>query len=341
MKMEQITIKDVSRAAGVSVTTVSRYLNGKFGQISDKAKDKVKKAIEELNYRPNLTARTLKSQKTNLIGVIVSDIANPVSAYLIKGVIDECDKEGYQVITACSDEDTEREKDYAQAMFDRQVEGLVICIVNHEEFSHLENLKDMGAKIVLAIRPISKPVFDVVAANNIESAENAIRTLYKKGFERIALFSPELIKSKVRFDRYCAFLNQSKAYVDDPNKLVYFQKKPEDYVGALQDFVSKNPDKRLAAFALTPMALLHLLDAVDQLGLDIPKDIGICGYDNLPWTNLISGGISVVEQPFHEMGVQSARLLIRRITGAEDSGPQHISLKSKLILRNSTEIEPS
>ena len=336
MKTDHVTINDVSSKAGVSKSTVSRYLNGKFEHMSTKTKAKVKKAIEELKYRPNLTARTLKSQKTNLIGVIVSDITNPVTVHLIKGVIDECAKEGYQVVTACSDEDTEKEKEYAQAMIDRQVEGLIIGIVDYNEFSHLENLKEMGAKIVLADRTISRPMLDMVTTDNYEMTKDAIRNLYSTGFERVALFSPDLLKSKVRFERYTAFLNQSKEYVDDPNELVYLLKDTKDYLSALRDFKMANPSKRLAAFASTPISLLNFLGAVNELELGIPEEIGICGYDNLPWTKLISGGITVVEQPFYEVGKKSAELLIKRINGLEDNGPQYVVLKSRLIIRNST-----
>ena len=339
MKIDHVTIDDVSKIAGVSKTTVSRYLNGKFEHMSDKTKDKVRKAIEELNFRPNLTARTLKSQKTNLIGIIVPDVSHPITVQLIKGAIDECAKEGYQVITASSDESTEKEKDYALAMIDRQIDGLIVNIVDYNEFSHFENLKKSGAKIVLADRTINKPFFDMVTTNNYEMTKDAIRTLYNMGFERVAFFSPDLHKNNVRFERYSAFLNQSKSFENDPNELVYRLNDQKDYVNALQDFMSKNSTKRLAVFASTPVALLNLLGAVHEMGINIPNDIGICGYDNLPWTNLISGGISVIEQPFYEVGVESARLLIKRINGQEDNGPQYVVLKSKLILRSSTRIK--
>ena len=338
MKIDHITIDDVSIKAGVSKTTVSRYLNGKFEHMSDKTKVKVKKAIEELKFRPNLTARTLKSQRTNLVGVIVTDIVNPVYVHLIKGVIDECAKQGYQVIIANSDEEIEKEKEYAQAMIDRQVEGLVVSLVDYNEFSHLENLKEQGAKIVLADRTISRPVLDIVTTDNYEMTKVAIRYLYDTGFERVALFSPDLLKSKVRFERYSAFLNQSKEYVDDSNDLAYILKEAKDYISVLRDFTSSNASKRKAAFASTPVALLSLLAAANEIGLDIPTDIGICGYDNLPWTELISGGITVVEQPFYEVGAESARLLIKRINGMEDNGLRYVVLNSRLIVRNSTKI---
>ena len=334
MKIDHVTIDDVSKTAGVSKTTVSRYLNGKFEHMSDSTKDKVKKAITELNFRPNLTARTLKSQKTKLIGIIVPDISHPVTVRMIKGAIDECAKEGYQVIAACSDESTAREKENALSIIDRQVEGLIANVVDCNEFSHFENLRETGAKIVFADRTINKPVFDMVTTDNYDMTKEVVRTLYGMGFEKVAFFSPDLLKNNVRYERYNAFLNQSKAYVDDPSELVYLANTHGEYVDALQSFTRSN--ERLAAFASTPMSLLNLLGAVHELCLNIPNDIGVCGYDNLPWTNLISGGISVVEQPFYDVGVQSAKLLIKRINGHEVNGPQYIVLKSKLILRNST-----
>ena len=340
MKNGNVTIKDVSQIAGVSKTTVSRYLNQKYEHMSEKTKEKIKKTIEELDFRPNLTARTLKSQKTNLIGVIVPDISNPVTVLLIKGVIDECAKAGYQVITACSDENTAKEEKYAKAMIDRQVEGLIVNIVDYNEFDLLKNLSDKGTKIVLADRTINRPVLDMVTTNNYEMTKELIRALYGMGFEQVAFFSSDLLKSNVRYNRYSAFLKQSKEYVGDPDALAYLfnGNGEEKYKKALSEFVAKNPGKRIAAFASTPMALLNLLAAVHELGLNTPGDIGVCGYDNLPWTKLINGGITVVEQPYYDVGAQSAKLLIRRIEGKEVSCPWYVELKSKIIFRNSTKI---
>jgi len=340
MKPEHITIDVVSQMAGVSKTTVSRYLNQKYEHMSEKTKTKIKNVIEELDFRPNLIARNLKSQKTNLIGVIVSDITNPVTVRLIKGVIDQCTMEGYQVIIASSDEDVSKEKEYIYSMVDRQVEGLVINVVNYNELGALENLGEKGVKIVLADRTANKPIFDMVTTDNYEMTKDVINSLYNMGFEVVALFSSDLLRSNVRLARYSGFLNQSAAHVPAPEDLTYVfsEDSEEEYKNALADFVDKHKGRRVAVFAATPMALLYVLGAANELGLQIPGDIGVCGYDNLHWTKLIGGGISVVEQPFYEVGVESAKMLMQRIRGEADNGPRYIELKSKLILRNSTNI---
>jgi len=335
---EHITIDDVSQIAGVSKTTVSRYLNQKYEHMSEKTKDKIKKVIEELEFRPNLIARNLKAQKTGLIGVIVSDVANPVTVHLIKGIIDHCTKEGYQVITASSDEEMAREKEYILSMVDRQVEGLIISVVDYNKFDLLQTLSKKGVKIVLADRTISQPVLDTVTTNNYEMTKSTIKALYAMGFEAVALFSSDLLRSNVRLHRHDAFIEASKHHVSDSHTLTYlFTHDMEgEYRKALTEFINNHPGQRIAAFASTPMALQNLLSAAQDLGISIPEDIGVCGYDNLPWTKLVYGGISVIEQPFYEVGVESAKMLISRIRGESDDSPAYLELKSQLILRNST-----
>ena len=338
MQPDTVTISHVSEKAGVSKTTVSRYINGKFEHMSTETKDRIKAVIEELDYRPSAIARGLKSQKTGLIGVILSDMTNPVMAQLIKGIMDCSTPEGYQVVTVSSDETSAKEREYILSMTDRQVEGLIVVIADSNEFSFLESLQAKGVNIVLADRTINKPIFDMVTTDNYAITKHTIKTLYGLGFEAVGLFSSDLLKSNVRLARHNAFLNQSKEYVDNPTDLVYIIRgnSEDDYKQALVDFMAKCAGKKAAAFASTPMATLNLLTAAHALGLSIPEDLGICGYDNLHWTRLIGGGISVVEQPIYEVGFESANLLIKRIRGEIDDGPKYIELNSKLILRAST-----
>ncbi|MCL2404016.1 MAG: LacI family transcriptional regulator [Defluviitaleaceae bacterium] len=338
MKPNTVTIGKVSEVAGVSKTTVSRYLNGKYEHMSEETKNRIRAVIEELDYRPNSIARSLKSQKTGLIGVIVSDVTNPVTVQLIKGIIDYCSREGYQVVTASSNEKAEKEREYILSMVDRQVEGLIVVVADYNEFELLENLRASGAKIVLADRTINKPIFDVVTTDNYAMSKHAIKTLYDVGFDVVGLFSSELLKSNVRLARYNAFINQSREYIANPEAFAYVLQgdQEEGYRVSLADFMKKNAGKKVAAFASTPMATLNLLGAAHELGLKIPEDLGVCGYDNLHWTRLISGGISVIEQPFYEVGIESAKMLIKRIRNEIENNPQYVELSSKLILRNST-----
>jgi len=340
MQQDNVTIDIVSQKAGVSKTTISRYLNGKYEHMSEKTKNRIQKIIAELNYRPNAIARSLKSQKTGLIGVIVSDIGNPVMISLVKGIIDHCTQEGYQVVTASSDEKTSKEQEYILSMVDRQVEGMIVNIVDYNEYSLLEELQAKGTKIVLADRVINKPLLDTVTTDNYNMSKIAVQALYELGYEVVGFFSSDLRRSNVRLARYDAFINQSANYVQDPTELTYVftDDSEESYKKALSDFMEKHNGKRAAIFASTPMSLLSLLGAAHDLKLRTPEDFGVLGYDNLHWTRLIGGGISVIDQPFYEVGIESAKLLINRIRRESDEPPVHMELRSKLVLRNSTSL---
>jgi LacI family kdg operon repressor len=139
-------------------------------------------------------------------------------------------------------------------------------------------------------------------------------------------------------------LNQSKQHIKNPSDLLYiFTNENEDeYKKALQEFITKHRGKKIAAFSATPMALLNLIGATYALNLSIPEDLGILGYDNLHWTRLIGGGISVIDQNFYDVGIESAKLLIKRIrgkaSGKSNEKCKYIELESKLVLRNSTKI---
>lgn len=341
MKNKNITIDIVSKQANVSKTTISRYLNGKFQHMSEETKERIKSVIEELEYRPSIIAQNLKSKKTGLIGVIVSDITSPFVSILIKGIIDICTKEGYQVITASSDEIIEKEVEYIKSMIDRQVEGLIINTTgDSEEF--LRKLKDKGLKVILADRPMNQSVFDTVTTDNYEMTIKAVNTLYDCGFQEVALFSNQIFESNVRLTRYKAFIEASKKQqVNAPDRLVYIldSNKEEEYKKAILDFLEKNHNKKVAIFTINGVITLNLLKAAKALNLSIPEDFGVCGYDDWDWAKLIGNGISSVSQPSYDVGVRSAKILIGRIRNEiTQKNPIYIELKSELILRGSTNI---
>jgi len=340
MQTSTVTIDKVSEVAGVSKTTVSRYLNGKYEHMSEKTKDRIKAVIEELDYRPSAIARCLKSSKTGLIGIIVSDITNPVTVKLIKGIIDYSTQEGYQVVTATSDETTAKERKYILSMMDRQVEGLIVVVADYNEYELLASLRAKGVNIVLADRPINKPIFDTVTTDNYAMTRHAIATLYSMGYEEVGLFSPNLLRSNVRLARRNAFYDQTKELGRNPDSLAYVipSGSDDEYKKAIEDFIGRQAGKRVAAFASTPTSMLRLVEAALDLGLTIPDDLGVLGFDNLRWSRLICGGITVIEQPFYEVGYESAKMLIKRIKGEIENGPKYLELSSKLIIRNSTSI---
>jgi LacI family kdg operon repressor len=329
----------VSERAGVSKTTISRYLNGRFEHMSEATRARIEAVVAEMGYRPNAVARSLKLKRTGLIGVIVPDVANPITVQLIKGVIDTCAAHGYQAVTACSGEEVKNEREYIFSMVDRQVEGLIVAPVDGTDCAHLPQLAGQGVKIVLADRGISKPeaaaVLDSVTTDNFAMTERTIGGLYDAGFSRVGLFSSDLLTSTVRRARHDAYIAQCEAHGAEPFVYLFPGDEQRDYGDALRDFLGKTAGEHAAVFAITPMSLLNLVGAAQEMGVAFPQQLGICGYDNLPWTRLL--GITVVEQPFYEVGAESARILLSRIDG-EDCAPRHVELNSTLIVRKSTKL---
>jgi len=329
---EKTTIADVSKVAGVSKTTISRYLNGKYQYMSLETKERIEQVIEDLNYRPNFLARNLKSKKSGLIGVIVSDIKNYVMPLLIEGIMSHFIPLGYQVIVSSSGENPKKEVEYVNSMIDRQVEGLIV----NTSGSNDNFLKSQTIPLVLADRTIIGNSIGTVTTNNNEITKETTKMLYEKGFTKVALFLKDVTKSDVRNKRYKAFLEEAQNKGLHSEHIFSLEEGAESYKKELLSLLNKKSVcEKLAIFAAEPVSLLHLLEAMQELNLEAPRDLGILGYDDLVWTRLIWGGISVVSQPFYEVGRESAKLLLDKIND-EKNIVDYQELKSKLILRNST-----
>ncbi len=341
-KRENVTIKMISEKAKVSKTTVSRFLNGKYDFMSDKTRERIQSIVEDLDYRPNHAARSLKSKKTGFIGMTISDIENPFSSILIKGVSDACMRNEFQLIIANADNSPIKERRDIDSLIDRQVEGIVIYTTG-ENNEYIKELHEQGVKIVIVDRPLEKLFVDTVTTDSEEATAKMIHQVYQAGFERIAFFT-QPSNNIPRILRHKAFLDASKQYVEHPEKLVYIAKEhvnnAEEYVDMLKDYVEKNKGHKLAIFTVNGVVMLNVVQAMNILGLNIPKDIAVCGYDDLNWTNVVGNGISVIAQPSYEVGFQGAKLLIERIKNEEkDYVPKYIEMTSELKMRGSTQLE--
>lgn len=341
MAFEKPTIDQVARLAEVSKTTVSRYLNGRFEFMSGDTRKRIQTVIEELDYRPNNLARGLKSNRSGLIGVLVADISSPFSSILVKGVGDTCKDRGYQTIIANTDNDPEKERQYIRSLIDNRVEGLIVNITGkNDEF--LLQLKDEGVPIVLADRPMATLSLDTVTSNNAEMAYGTVKHLYEEGFQRIAFVTQEISGVRTRHIRYHAFLQACKDlfHVDGQSWVHVID--PSD-IGSLAANLKRFLDADngpVAAFAVNGVTLLSLLKAIRELGLVMPDDLGVAGYDDWEWASLIPPGITTISQPSYNVGVEAAKRLLQRIKG-DSSKPKLMELPSELIIRGSSTMRVS
>ena len=339
MKQNNLTISDVAKQVGVSKTTISRFLNGKYEYMSEELRIRIAAVISDLNYRPNNLARSLKSSKSRLIGIIYADVSNPVSSFISKGITDCCKRYGYNVLTASTDNDAKKEQEYILSMTDHRVEGLIILTVgSNNEF--LSEISRNYVPIVLVDRPTFPMVFDTVKTNDFASTVDAIRHLAEEGFERVGLFSPPIDSIGTRILRQQAY---QKACTD------FLRIEPQEYIIAdncdadaaeakVSEFLAANKGKSKAIFTSSGVTMLHVIKAISRLKLEMPQDIGICGFDDWPWAELVGPGITAISQPSYDVGVEAVKRMMARLGRYRSAPPKLIELENHLVIRGSTRL---
>lgn len=331
------TINDVAKASGVSKTTISRYLNGKYEYMSEDTRKRIQNVIEELNYRPSNVAKTLKSNKSGLIGVIIADIASQFSSILLKGIGDVCKANGYQVMISNIDNDPEKEKEYIQALMDNRVEGIIVNTTGYND-DFLVEINETRVPLVLADRTMKELKIDSVATNNYNITFETIKFLTEKGYHNIAFFTEESNKNSVRHLRKQGYLEAMKEFLGiDANELIYTidSEHKNAAIKALKEFDDLYKNKPKAIFTANGVTLLNVLQGVQKCNYIIPDDFYVCGYEDWGWATLMYSKMPVISQHSYEVGVESAKMLMKRITGHKKGKPRYKEVEAKLIIESS------
>jgi LacI family transcriptional regulator, kdg operon repressor len=336
MKQEKdlITINHVAKAAGVSKTTISRYLNGKFEYMSEDTKLRIESVIEELNYRPSNVAKALKSNKSGLIGVIIADIGNQFSSILLKGIGDVCKANGYQVMISNIDNDPNKEREYIKALMDNKVEGIIVNTTGYND-DFLIEIDETRVPLVLADRTMKELKIDSVATNNYKITFDTIKFLVEKGYKNIAFFTEESNKNSVRHVRRHGYLDAMKELLGiDANNLIYTIDLNDSNatIKALADFDESYKEDLKAIFTANGVILLNVLQGIQRCNYKIPEDFYVCGYEDWGWATLMYSKMPVISQHSYEVGVESAKLLMKRIADGNKDEPKYIEVEAKLVI---------
>jgi LacI family transcriptional regulator, kdg operon repressor len=337
MKQEKdvITINDVAKTAGVSKTTISRYLNGKYEYMSEETKNRIQSVIEELQYRPSNVAKTLKSNKSGLIGVIVADIGNQFSSILLKGIGDVCKAKGYQVMISNIDNDPKKEREYIQSLMDNRVEGIIVNTTGYND-EFLIEIDESRVPIVLADRIMKELSIDSVATNNYTITFETIKFLVEKGYENIAFFTEELNKNSVRHLRKQGYVDAMKGLLNiDASKLIYTinSQDKNSTINALKEFDDLYNNDTKAIFTANGVILLNVLQGIQECDYKIPEDFYVCGYEDWGWATLMYSKMPVISQHSYEVGVESAKMLMKRIASGKKDKPKYKEVEAKLVIK--------
>jgi LacI family kdg operon repressor len=333
----KITIADVAKRVGVSKTTISRFLNGKFEFMSEESKRRIQATIDELNYRPNKLARSLKSSKSRLIGLIVSDISNPFFSILVQGISDTCNQCGYQVLIANTNNDTAKEQEYILSMLDQRVEGFIVNTTGcNTEF--LCDVENNHVPIILADRPVFPHMFDTVKADDEHATVELIKYLAQRGFSRVGFFSEPINSVGTRMIRRQAYRQACREVLQiEPQEYEIGVKEGEKAQRFVTEFAARNDGHKKAVFTANGVTMLNVLKAIYALGLRIPEDIAICGFENWPWMEFVgSAGLTAISLPSYEIGVECVNRIMFRLEATGKVKPETIRLPTKLNIRGST-----
>jgi LacI family fructose operon transcriptional repressor len=322
------SIKDVATEAGVSTATVSRVLSNK-PYITDGVRERVMVAVKKLGYRPNQVARSLRSQQSTTIGLIVSDVCNPFFTDVSRTVEDCAYEQGYSVFLCNSDGDEKKELTYLQEMSDKNVAGVILSPTKKtcDNFKRL----NMTLPMVTYDRTVQNSLVDSITIDNVDAAYRLTKHLIASGYKRIAgIFCGEF----TGIERREGFEKAIKESNLEPPPVIITESKISTGYDATMKLLNLTP-RPDAIFATDNLVLEGSMQAIIELGLKIPTEVGLVGFDDLSWMTLVQPPLTVVRQPTEEIGRIAVDLIMRRI---EDPNrpPLQVILKSKLIIRGSS-----
>ena len=329
------TMREVAALAGVAIKTVSRVVNG-VPTVDPAIAARVREAADKLGYRPNLTASSLRrgDGRTATIGMLVEDAANPFSAALTRHVENVARKRGSLVLVGSLDEDPARERELAQALIDRRVDGLVIVPAGRDH-SYLISEQRSGTCMVFVDREPSLLDADAVVSDNRQGAITAVDHLRKAGHRRIAYLGDRVTISTAaqRFDGYRHALQLARIEYDD--EIVRHVGSSEGAAIAATEELLALPNPPTALFTSQNVVTIGAVRALRALGLQ--DRVAHLGFDDFPLADILSPGISVIAQDIEELGRTAAEMLFRRLDG-DESPTTTVTVPTRLIERGSGEI---
>jgi LacI family transcriptional regulator len=325
-------IKDVAKKAGVSPATVSRVINGQ-PYVGDQVRERVQEAIRELRYRPNRVAQRLRAARSHLVGVILSDIRNPFYTMALEGIEQTLSGQGLSVLICNSGVKPERENDFIKLMQAEGVAGIIIAPRRETSDVLAEAVKE-GLPVVVIDRRMTKPITDVVLADNHNGARLAVQHFVEQGYRRIATIAgPAFLASgRERYQGYVQALEEAGIPLDERLVRVGNYKLENGY-SLTRELIAGNK-LPLALFVANNMMTVGALNAIHEAGLTIPDDVAVIGFDDLPWAVSLSPALTTVGQPAFDIGIHAAELLLNRIA-FPDRPTRTVVLNTELIVRAS------
>jgi DNA-binding LacI/PurR family transcriptional regulator len=335
MRSAQVTIKDIANELGISPSTVSRALKD-HPAISTATKKAVKELAEKLEYEPNALALSLRSSKSNNIGLIIPEIVHYFFSTVISGIEDVANDAGYHVIICQSNESYSREVKNVQALLSSRIEGLILSISKEtRSLDHLINLRKKNIPVCFFDRVPNNFQADHVIIDDYNGAYQAVKHLINQGCRQIAYLgtTKDMGIGLERYNGYMQALKDHRLIINedlivecDTYKAARLITRKLIYGSSLVDGI----------FAVNDRTAIGALQTAKECGIKIPENLAIVGFSNGIYSNMTDPPLTSVEQFGYKMGQHAAQMLLKRLFTKEDYPPVKEVIKSELIIRGSS-----
>ena len=344
------TMRDVAKLAGVAPITVSRVIND-TGYISPETRARVEAAIGELGYVPNTLARSLRSRQTGMLALVLTDVTNPFFTTVARGVEDAASDAGFNLILCNTDESKAKQDKYVQVLLQKQVDG-VLLVPARGDAESIRHIRKQGVPVVLLDRRLSRAksndydydyvdvdvdvVVDVVRCDSKDGACELVRLLTSLGHRRIAMLSgpPEVSTAEDRLQGYRQALREAGLTIEA--ELVHYGEFTVSSGYEMARQALADAPRPTALFAGNNFIAIGALKALRDLQLQVPDDLAMVGFDDLPSGLVVDPFLTAAVQPAYEMGRRATTLLLDRLARAPGEARQEIVLPTEIVIRKSS-----
>ena len=326
-----MSIQKIARLAGVSVATVSRVLNNS-DTVKALNREKVLHAIKASNYQPNLLARQLRTARSSMILVMVSDISNPFCAELVKGIEEQAEKNSYRILLCNSGSDIERSRSSLQLLAGKMVDG----IITMDAFSKLPELAQLIGETPWVQCAEYADTGDVscVGIDDVQASKHVVAFLAGRGRQRIALINHDLSYKYAQL-RQAGYQQQLIHEAHSWQAITYATELSFNAGKQAMEALLAAPERPDAVFAVSDTLAAGALSAIHAAGLRVPQDIAVTGFDGSDLAEMVTPPLSTLAQPSRDMGREAFDLLLNKID-QPDSPAQRIMMDWHFVVRAST-----
>ncbi|OIK56264.1 LacI family DNA-binding transcriptional regulator [Oenococcus oeni] len=330
---KRATINDVAEVARVSITTVSRYVNGKYGKMSAKTRQKIQQAIKDVDYHVNRQAQMLKRQNSHLIGVVVADVENFFSSLLFKGADQVLSDIGFQIILMNSNNSQLKEQRQIERLLELQVDGIILQPIGQLAVDY-EFLKKQNVPTVIVDRKIEPEIWPEIVTDNYECSKKLGELMLQMQYPQILILSEKIDENTARQDRYKALDDLQKNHSFNLGLIEIKVTSSDDNIFISLKNRTNNFKIKTAIYALKGPLLLRLMRVLTQRHISVPDQVGLAAFDDWEWAKLTHPLITTIQQNPKLIGSTAANKLLEEIQESEAQASV-ITVKSQLMVGHS------